>query len=143
MVSSENIHWHGIIPLHSTRKDVKRLLGSNVDSDGIHYRSRIENAFINYSVGPCSKYKNKGGWNVPFDTVLSISVYPKIKPRFSEYKIDKERYKKEEDPESTNVLYYTDQEHGVSITVDGGIVKAVDYIPAARDDYLRCPDSSK
>lgn len=134
----ENKGWHGIVPLHSTRKDVKRLLGSHTKNNETKYHSKDENALIYYSSGPCGKDPT-GSWNVPRDTVIAISVYPKIKPRFSDLRIDEASYKREEDPEVTSVTYYTDEQKGVRLTVGGGIVAEIDYIPAASDNHLRCP----
>src|SRR5258706_11350897 len=78
--------WHGVVPLHSTRADVERLLGPSKkpakDYSSIHETER-EVVLVEYSTGePCSGGANK--WKVPRGTVLSISVALRTEIRFSD-----------------------------------------------------------
>ena len=74
--------WHGIVPLHSTRQDVERLLGSSREGCHCTYSLGNANVFVQYSVEPCLDVRERG-WKVPKDTVINISVYPKVKDRKS------------------------------------------------------------
>jgi hypothetical protein len=135
--------WHGIIPLRSTRADVEKLLGSPTPEskalDAAFYRTENERVFVLYSNGPCD-VRAGNYWNVPLGTVITFSVYPNVKPKFTNLKLDESKYKKKEDPEVLDLVYYTSEEEGVSIEVNisEGVVNAIRYSPASRDNCLRC-----
>src|SRR5580765_6270655 len=80
--SMQNKGWQGIIPLHSTRTDVERLLGPPKTGGSVSiYGTRTGLVEIDYASAPC-----KGrvlGWNVSTDTVLEISVAPQSEERVS------------------------------------------------------------
>jgi hypothetical protein len=64
--------WKGLTPLRSTRTDVERLLGNQIDlprSFPPTYRKDGTEVEITYSRGDCDE-----GWNVSKDTVLRFSV---------------------------------------------------------------------
>jgi len=134
------MEWHGIVPLHSTKEDVLRLLGkpnSNFD----RYLIDGEEATILYSAGPCSD----GGWNVPRGTVFLISVTFKRARNLSDLKIDMDKYVRTVDPFVTTHVYYTNKEQGVRYEVYDGVnekgeVLQVYYEPTGADAIrLRCP----
>jgi hypothetical protein len=139
--------WHGIVPLRSTRADVEKLLGPPTpDSKAPYaadYKTNNERVFVLYSTGPCN-VEPSHGWNVPRGTVINITVEPNIKPKFADLKIDESKYEKRRDPEILHAAYYTNEEEGVSITVntDEGVVTAISYSPMSKDNHLRCPTSS-
>ena len=54
--------WRGIVPLHSTRLDVERLIGSPMRPGGITYDLQTERVNVGYSHGGCEKGEE---WNVP------------------------------------------------------------------------------
>jgi hypothetical protein len=139
--------WHGIIPMHSTRGDVEKLLGpptpDSKAQDAADYRTENERVFVLYSTGSCD-INPSNGWNVPRGTVITVSVYPNTKPKFSTLKIDESKYQKNADPEMLDLVYYTNDEEGISIEVNiaEGVVNAFRYWPTAKEDCLRCPRSS-
>ena len=133
--------WHGIIPLHSTRADVERLLGPAKDPCKCIYESQEANVQVFYSAGDC-KRGGTGGWNVPPNTVIRFTVYPKTKKRLSDLKIDERKYKKTEDPELPGIFYYTDKEEGLVISVDRDVVIDYGFEPSAKDINLHCPNIS-
>ena len=47
--------WRGIVPLHSTRADVERLVGSPMTPNGITYDLKNERVNVVYSDGGCAK----------------------------------------------------------------------------------------
>lgn len=128
--------WRSIVPLHSTRADVERVLGSGTNWCKCAYYLDDMNVFINYSSGDC-KSGGSGGWDVPADTVLKITVVPKPSPRLSDLKIDENRFEKQTGHIEGNILY-VDEEEGFSIEVSGGMVRAFVYGPDAKDKHLRC-----
>jgi hypothetical protein len=128
--------WRGIVPLHSTKADVIRLWGEP-NIDGRLYEIDNYRVFIDYSDGPC--VKGRSGWNVPRDTVVSISLAPNKDLKFSELHIDEKRFKKSNDGELSTISYYTDETAGVTISVSDGEVRNIFYNPTSKDNSLRCP----
>lgn len=129
--------WHGIVPLRSTREDVRRLLGSPAELGQRSYDLydlANEVAYISYSSGPCN-----GRWNVPRGTVISVSVAPKTELLVADLRLDEGGYKRRTDPHVSGITYYTDEEAGVTVEAAGDKVMKVYYDPAARDNHLRCP----
>jgi len=145
--SSSNAEgWRGIIPLRSTQADVERVLGKfvrerNCAYSVCSYYLDDVNVFVVYSSGDC-KSEKPSGWNVPPNTVIRFSVYPKIKQRLSELKVDLKKYEKRQDPEIKNNVDYVDDEEGliISVNVETDVVQAFYYEPAAKDQHLRCPE---
>lgn len=139
--------WRGIMPLHSTRADVERVLGAPMKGETLIYDTEKERVFIIYQVTPCLMSDAegrpvRGGWIVPRDTVISLTVYPKTKIQFSELRVDKTKYKEARYPHGPNVVYYNNEEEGRSYAVDGvdGTVRSVSYGEAAGDEQLRCQE---
>ena len=135
--------WHGIIPLRSTRADVEKLLGPPTpDSKALYaadYRTANERVFILYSTGPC-EVEPSHGWNIPRSTVISISVEPNVKPKFTDLKLDESKYKKVRDPEIPQFVSYGNEKDGISIEVDmnEGVVNTFRYSPMSKDNHLLC-----
>jgi hypothetical protein len=125
--------WRGIIPLHSTRQDVVRILGRPNDS-GLYSLSDAV-ALISYSTSTCEE---GGIWNVPRDTVLTISISPRKALEISDLSLNLRRYEVVTDKHLSGILYYNNAEEGVHITTDRQTVRSIDYLPPAKDEYLRC-----
>ncbi|MGH9904405.1 MAG: hypothetical protein ACRD8U_02345 [Pyrinomonadaceae bacterium] len=138
--SQRNKDWRGIVPLHSTRADVERLLGPSAKPEAYAevYELGNEAVFIQYSSGPCRK-ERKGGYNVPTGTVIQLRVSSSEKPRFSDLRIDESKYEKTVDSELPGVLHYTNKEDGIAYEVQNGKVTSTNYFPAAKDHHLSCP----
>src|SRR5262245_49809414 len=133
---SSPLGWRGIVPLHSTRADVERLLGHGADkSMGSYYRDAF-NAFFIYSTGDC-KGESTGGWDVPAGTVLSITVYQKPQPKLSDLGLDENRFKKTQS--IGDEMNYIDEEQGLSLEVYQGTVQGFYYFPTRADEKMRCP----
>ena len=127
--------WRRIIPLHSTRSDVERLLGKPLpDSD---YLYQTENDFIrvDYSKGPCDGWLL--GWNVPRDTVLEFTVRSNTPVLFSELHIDTTNFWKAYDDAS--FTYYANRKQGIQYVVSSeGVLNDTKYFPTTEDSRLRC-----
>jgi hypothetical protein len=134
--------WRGIVPLHSTCIDVKRVLGVAKCEPSIYYlEDEIVN--INFSEKPCHEKWPYEKWNVPPGVVTSISVRLKKQPPLANLGIDITNYKKVPDEYSTGGHIYYNEEKGVAITADAdGKVLEISYQPTAKDSYRHCPYTS-
>ena len=138
--------WHGIVPLHSRRSEVDRVLGPPIDRSGSLYETKDEKVFIWYSDEPCHKGISEL-WNVPKDTVLSITLYPKRRMSISDLNLNPAKYKRVHDTHVQDIVYYVDDEEGVKIESNASageveLVNSSTYGPSAKDKYLRCPGAA-
>jgi hypothetical protein len=129
--------WRGIVPLHSTRADVERLIGSPMETNGITYDLKSERVNVVYSNGSCKT--GKAEWNVPSDTVIGMTIYPQTKLMLSDLRIDLNNFEKFIDPRNPNSVSYSNQQEGIGIvTRSNRTVIVIEYFPAAKDKHLRC-----
>lgn len=127
--------WEGIVPLHSTRSDVERLLGPSTDKCNCVYNTQNETVYAEYAESKCKGYV--AGWNVSADTLLRLTVSLKARRQFSEVKIDSTKYRVRQD--DTFTKYYSSREEGIEYSVSPeGIVTSMTYVPSKKDGYLRC-----
>jgi hypothetical protein len=127
--------WQNILPLHSTRAGVERLLGTSQDPCKCIYRTHDAAVHIEYASAACKGYP--AGWNVPADTVLLVTVRSGDQPRIDDLRIDFRKYVKSYDDASTT--YYTSREDGLRYEVSQqGLVTAISYMPSTKDNNLRC-----
>jgi hypothetical protein len=130
--------WRGIVPLHSTRADVERLLGKSESNCECSYKLPDVNVFFTYSSTDGCQKGRAGGWNVPRDTVIWITVYPKFTVPFSDLTLDKSKYKVIKDGDVDAFTRYSNESQGVSIEVASGLVKSFNYGPSVGDKHLNC-----
>lgn len=135
--------WRGLVPLMSTRADVERLLGSSKGSlaDSYLYETKEEKVRVVYSEGSC-KPSLEGQWNVPVDTVLSITVFPQIEVLVRSLRLDKKTYSRTQEAHPDNWLYYVSPQSGVMVHAmqNNGCeeVMSITYRPTTKDEGLRC-----
>ena len=128
--------WKGIIPLHSDRADVERLLGASTGECKCFYETGSETVKVEYSKAPCAGYPS--GWNVSADKVLTLDVRPNQPVKFTDLQLIESKFYKAAD--DTFTRYYSSRADGVQYTVSAdGMVRAVSYIPSSNDAALRCP----
>lgn len=129
--------WRGIVPLHSTRADVERLLGAGANECKCAYYLEDVNVFFDYSSGDC---KSGGVWDVPSGTVMRITVYTKPTLRWSTLNVDKSKFIKKQDGHIKANVSYTNDDEGLTLQVneETDIVMGFYYIPSAKDQHLRC-----
>lgn len=138
----EGKSWQGIIPLHSTRSDVRRLLGKPlIGGDGAIelFRSEAGQVHVMYARGPCEQGlpADWGNWKVAKDTVVNISITLNKELLLSDLKIPRiQRLKWYTD--QAGATYYHDKVKGIEYQVEAGRVTAITYGPAATDLKLRC-----
>jgi hypothetical protein len=137
--SSQAKEWRGIVPMHSTCEDVKRILGIN-KCQTYTYDLKEEKVFINFSESSCES-NPPGKWNVPIGTVMEITVYPKVKPKLADLHLDLSKFTIERDPEVTFFLIYWNAEEGFHFIVrPDGEADDFSYFGTPKDDYLHCPN---
>jgi len=127
--------WRGIVPLKSNRTQVERELGS-FDRTCECYATATDVVHVKYATGPCTG--DLPGWNVPADTVLSITVSPMKKHLFSDVEPKQDQFVKTVD--DTFTTYYGDGTRGLRYSVStSGFVNEISYVPSIQDNHLRCP----
>jgi hypothetical protein len=134
--------WRGIVPLHSTRADVRRELGKPlVGGDGAFelFESEAGHVHVMYAKGPCEQGlpADWGNWNVNKDTVINISITLNHELPVRDLKIRKLRRLKWY-TDSSGATYYHDRVKGIEYQVQGKFVTAITYGPAASDRILHC-----
>ena len=133
--TQNRVGWRGIVPLHSTRADVERMFGVSTSDCKCLYKTPDALIHVVYAVDRC-----KGilpGWNVPADTVLSFTVRPTVQSKFSELKLEMDKYTVRRDDTFTS--YYANRAEGIEYSVlANGLVNSVSYVPSRGDDGLRC-----
>jgi hypothetical protein len=136
--------WRGIVPLHSTRADVERLLGApgNNDPNFSYYALPDELVVIIYETSRCSSNLGKlgYGWNVPLGTVTDIGMIPKNLTQAALFKMDR-NLKKWGGPSQLFTLYSYGS--GLTAQVYNGMVISLNYDSTKDDDFLRCPKVSQ
>jgi len=134
--------WRGIVPLHSTRADVERLLGppsEKLSEYSVLYRTENETLTINYARGlPCGLGEKYSQWRVARDTVASIHITPNMGSPLSKLSIDESRYKKRSGGSRPEDIYYINDQDGETLRVFMNEVMDITYSPAASDEHLRC-----
>ncbi len=128
--------WRGIVPLHSTRADVEKLLGppkfedSGYDIDG-------ERALITYSAQGCEEGLASGG-NVPPDTVVGISVSSTKDLKLADVLVPGKNYEQIYGTHTPHVDYVDGQDGVRYSTVDGSVQTILYFGTEADDKKLRC-----
>lgn len=133
--SPKKTGWRGLIPLKSTRTQVERELGA-FDLKCQCYRTEAEIVHVDYATGRCTG--QLPGWNVPPETVLSITLSPTKNPQFSELETNLDEFVKTVD--DTVTAQYGNANTGIRYSVStAGLVTEIKYSPTINDNELRCP----
>src|ERR1700759_2436409 len=126
--------WHGIVPLHSSRSDIERLLGSSTDPCRCLYKRKNEIIHVVYSKQTCKD--DPRGWDVPPDTVLLINISLKTEVPIADLKLDLTKYQKTDNKLSPGMSFYTRDDGGTFIIVTGKneMVGSINYQPTKDDE---------
>ena len=139
--------WCGIVPLHSTRADVERLLKVKPESCGGNaciYDLPDKIVFVLYADEPtCRNDDATTSWKAPRDTVIQLTVRFKTPETFAALDIDVTKYDRTPDKELHGLDYLSDYGQGVKMETSGDTVSAITYYSEKKDDNLRCPPNSK
>jgi hypothetical protein len=135
--------WRGLIPLHSTRADVERVLGKPKWSHGstfIH-ETECERVDVIYSKGACEP-SGMTRWNVPADVVIKLEVAPRNKILVKDLKFDLNRYLRNQESHPENWVLYRSVEDGIRLRAildeKDETVMVVTYEPRTKDKVLQC-----
>ena len=130
--------WRGIEPLHSTRADVERLLGPSIDKSPYTstYDFPEERVSISFSSGVCEEGL-PGGWKLPKDTVVQISIDLKAEKKIAEFLTPGKEYEQIRAAHTQHV-YYIDSAEGITFQVWDGLVQNMMYGPSAKDKGYSC-----
>ncbi len=140
--SSSAKEWRGIVPLRSTRDDVRRILGQPLSMSSNFsdlYDVNEGRVSIMYIRQRCEQGlpADWGNWNVPPYTVVNIIISLKEWMPLSELGVpDIEKLKWYTD--DAFFTYYHDKKEGVQYEVRDGIVRSITYGPTERDQHLSC-----
>ena len=126
--------WRGIVPLHSTCEDVKRIL--KVSECRESYQTDEGRVEISYSKKPCVD-----GWNVPPGTVLYIAVTLKAPKALDQMGFDLTTFTKDVSSDCRECFFYTNREEGITLSGSGREVDQIEYSAAGIDEYLRWANS--
>ena len=139
--------WCGIVPLHSTRADVEKLLKVKPERCGGNaclYDLPDKTVFALYADGSsCRNDDPTTSWKVPSNTVIEITVHFKTPQTFAALDIDVKKYDQVPDNELRGVVYLSNYVEGVRMDTSRDIVRAITFYPSAKDDNLRCPAKPK
>ena len=142
--SSAAKEWCGIVPLHSTRADVERLLKLQPERCGGNtclYDLEDKTVFAIYSDGPsCKNSDISNSWRVPRDTVIQITITFKTPQPLSILNTDLTKYERVPDKEFPSLVYFSNYVEGVELETSGESVRRIRYFKAAKDEQLRCPE---
>lgn len=141
-LSAKDPDWRQLVPLRSTRADVERLLGSSKDDYFANYELEEGKLFVEYSSGPC-RAERKGGWNVPKDVVVSFSFTPTEKKKVSAFKLNPKKFRKVVDDHVGGVIYYINDDKGITYEVQDERVDVVYYEPASSNSHLYCSSTTE
>jgi len=106
------------------------------------YELKEGSLFIEYSSGPC-RAERKGGWNVARDVVIMVNFTPKHRTRIADLKLDPKKFRKIVDDHVIGVLYYVNDEEGITYQVQNGRVDFVEYHATKKDEHLYCGNPPK
>jgi hypothetical protein len=138
--------WRGIVPLHSTRADVERLLGQpekRMSEFSDFYSTPDGSVTFTYAQGlPCGIGSKYSRWRVPRNTVTNIYLSLQRGSPLSQLSIDESKYKRLTGGHTPSVFYVNELE-GESLGVSQDEVMNIDYFPAAEDAHLECPGLPK
>lgn len=129
--------WRGIKPLHSTRTDVMRILGSPTEQNDLRsiYRSPTQEVYVVFS---SKEVCGSGSTNIPAGTVLLVQVTPKTKRLNLDTELDMKTVREfnpsSQDPDWKGLI---DEENGLIVRKFKNMVDKVFYIPPAKD-WSRC-----
>ena len=131
--------WRGILPMHSTRADVERLLGSPITVHGQSGHS-LRDAEVSIVYAQKKSPGITDCLSVAEDTVLAIRVTPSANLSLKDLNFDESRFRQFNPAQISQTEYqgFINEEEGLVIRVRKGIVQEMVYVASAMD-RPRCP----
>ena len=125
------------MPLHSTRADVERLWGP-ANADDSSYEIDGGRVLFVYSSQGCQEGL-PGSWNVPADTVVSISVSSTKEINLTDVLVAGKKYDQIYKVHTRQLVDYVDVQEGVRYATVEDSVQSTTYFGSEADDKkLRC-----
>ena len=125
--------WRGIVPLHSTCEDVKRVF-STTTCESTLIDLEDASVFITFSDGTC-----RSEWEVPRGTVISLDVRPKNRLRVEDLHLDLTKYTRTSDQQVQGTLNLDNKDEGISIAAfEDGRIRHIFYGPTLKESFKRC-----
>ena len=147
-VSTDAKDWRGIVPLHSTRADVERLLGPPDTNRGSAIFYTVDFSIVMFEFPQASCGHAGSLWNVASNIVTDIWVTrkPLHEIRLSDVNVST-GFRTQKDVELDYIVYYINDAEGVSYEVDtrygtdanGAVVALTKYFAPAKEHNLQCP----
>lgn len=135
--------WKGLVPLHSNRLDVERVLGLPLRSYGqlYLYENESERVSVWYSSGKCNR--GADSWRVPVNTLTRLEVFPAKSSTLRDLLFDRSRFERRKWNRPSDWVTYSNDGDGISIEVTdiGGDLeelRSIVYRPKLTDKQLRC-----
>jgi hypothetical protein len=132
--------WRGIVPLHSTRTDVTRLLGESPDANSIRSKYSLKSQEVLIVFASQDLYGPDCLKRLPPETVLLVLITPKLPLKFSDSGFDVENFRKFDPsrPKDRGYEGFVDDVSGLVIRAFKGAVEEIFYIASSEDKHL-CP----
>ena len=146
---SQAKEWRGLVPLHSTKKDVEKLLGPPPpppnDGTRIYTPSEFRSIYF-LDEGEVYIAYAREEWLerikcsdlIPIDTVVSIRITFKKKQELSQFQIDEKEFITFDPSEPPNIGFkaYVNDDQGIAICTQDGKVNDITYYTAAKDTEI-------
>ena len=137
------LNWKGLVPLHSSRLDVERILGSAIRSYGqlSFYENEAARVNVWYSSGQCGR--GPDSWRVPAGIMTRLEVFPAKNSVFRDLLFDRSKFERRKWTRPDDWVTYSNEADGISIEVtDIGSnleeLRSIVYRPKLKDRQLRC-----
>jgi len=129
--------WRGLVPLHSSCEDVKRILKvQKCESPPFEYSLPGYRVMIEFENESCAH--NSRAWRVPLETVTGMILSPKSATRPSELSLDLSVYEKHCDDEIEGLVHYERRQDGISFDLFNGFIQTIFLYPRRDEEKMRC-----
>jgi hypothetical protein len=132
--------WNNIRPLHTTRREVEKILGKPVETNdrgcSAIFEKGDERIEVYYLCFSCDKGK-KENKKKRIDVVLRVLRNFRNRPALSDLGFDLSKFTKAEGHIKGDIAYNNKRE-GIAIFTDGDKVRMITYYAAESDMYLDC-----
>jgi hypothetical protein len=140
-ILTEAKEWRGIVPLKSTREDVKRILGRSRDANRMRANYDLDEGHIYIAFSNDEDYNSDCVKKLPKDIVLLIVFRPKVDLTLSDLKPNLTKFRKFDPsiPQNLGFEAYVSEEEGLIVTTYKGKVSRINYL-ATKEDQKLCPE---
>ncbi len=135
--------WRGLVPLHSSRVEVERILRKPKWSHGstFIYETECERVDVTFSLGAC-ELSGVTRWNVAADVIIRLEVAPRRELLVKDLKLDANRYVRDQESHPANWVLYRSVDDGIRVRAilddKEERVMVITYEPRRKDKILLC-----